>query len=428
MCRIAGGREASTAARILNEILDIILLNIDRTVTSVDGMCTGRIPEPFKDGFPGDFARAKNVCNDFIDVINRRNAQIAKMTAAAAHGDLRIRANAEEFTGVNRRIFEGFNSMFDAWLAPVEEIERVLTAMTKMDLTARVNGHYTGEYDRIANALNTVCVNLGKEVQHIHQHTMVMASASEELSAVSKELASGAALASRLSTTASQSIEDVSEGLSAAASGSAEMLQSIREISQNASEATTVVGSAVEISDSTNQKIASLGRSTVEIGKVIKVISGIAQQTNLLALNATIEASRAGEAGKGFAVVAHEVKELAKGTAKATEEVSQSIATIQRDRADSADGVAAIATVTSQIRDISHSIASAVEQQTATTNEMGRHVSNAAQVAAGIAHEMAELAEAARNTSSGATQTDAAIADLNKILGNLQTFVAMFKI
>jgi len=391
-------------------------------------MCTGRIPEPFKDGFPGDFARAKNVCNDFIDVINRRNAQIAKMTAAAAHGDLRIRANAEEFTGVNRRIFEGFNSMFDAWLAPVEEIERVLTAMTKMDLTARVNGHYTGEYDRIANALNTVCVNLGKEVQHIHQHTMVMASASEELSAVSKELASGAALASRLSTTASQSIEDVSEGLSAAASGSAEMLQSIREISQNASKATTVVGSAVEISDSTNQKIASLGRSTVEIGKVIKVISGIAQQTNLLALNATIEASRAGEAGKGFAVVAHEVKELAKGTAKATEEVSQSIATIQRDRADSADGVAAIATVTSQIRDIYHSIASAVEQQTATTNEMGRHVSNAAQVAAGIAHEMAELAEAARNTSSGATQTDAAIADLNKILGNLQTFVAMFKI
>jgi methyl-accepting chemotaxis protein len=420
--------EASRANGIVNQILDVMTDHFSRVVTSVDGMCTGQIPEPFKDGFPGDFARAKNVCNDFIDVINRRNAQIAKMTDAAAHGDLRIRAEVESFTGVNRRIFEGFNSMFDAWLQPVEEIENVLAAMTKMDLRSRVKGQYAGDYGRIADALNTVCLNLGKEVERINQHTMVLASASEELSAITKQLSSGALLASELATTAARSSMDVSEGLAAAASGSAEMLGSIRQISQNASRAATVVHTAVDISDSTTKKIASLGKSTAEISKVIKVISGIAQQTNLLALNATIEAARAGEAGKGFAVVAHEVKELAKGTAKATEEVSQSIATIQRDRTDSAEGVAAISTVTGQIREISQSIAAAVEEQTVTTNEMGRHVSEAAELAAGISREMGELAEASRNTCSGAIQTDFAIAELNKILDELQSFVAMFKI
>lgn len=163
------------------------------------------------------------------------------MTAAAAKGDLHIRADAEEFTGVNRRIFEGFNSMFDSWLAPVAEIERVLTALTQMNLTARVEGHYTGDYDRIATALNLVCTNLAREVQQISRHTMVMASTSEELTTTTKYLADGAVATSRLAATVSHSSNQVSEGLTAAAAGSSEMLDSMRDISQSASKASTVV-------------------------------------------------------------------------------------------------------------------------------------------------------------------------------------------
>ena len=424
----AADTELAAASRSMNEILDVLLERFERAVSSVESMSIGRIPEPFTEGFPGDFARARDVCNGFIDIIQRRNTQIAKMTAAAAKGDLHIRANAEEFTGVNRRIFEGFNSMFDSWLAPVAEIERVLTALTQMNLTARVEGQYTGDYDRIATALNLVCTNLAREVQQISRHTKVMASTSEDLTTTTKHLANGAVATSRLATSVSHSSNQVSEGLTAAAAGSSEMLDSMRDISQSASRASTVVDSAVNLNENTTKKISHLGQSSAEIGKVIKVISGIAQQTNLLALNATIEAARAGDAGKGFAVVAYEVKELAKGTAKATEVVSESIAAIQRDTAESIDSMTSIATVTNQIRDISQRIAEAVEAQTVTTNSMERHLSEAAETAAGIASEMGELVQAANNTSACAVRTDSAIAELNGILNQLQTFVAMFKI
>jgi len=216
--------------------------------------------------------------------------------------------------------------------------------------------------------------------------------------------------------------------LSSVSASSAEMLNSIKEISQNASRAASVVQSAVKVSADTTGKIGHLDQASAEISKVIKVITGIAQQTNLLALNATIEAARAGEAGKGFAVVANEVKELAKDTAKATDEVSQTIEGIQRETRESVEGIKSISTITAQVHQISDSIAAAVEEQTATTNTMGDHVSEAAQTASAIANEMRGLAEAARNTSNGAMQTHSAIANLNATLSELRKFVDMFRV
>lgn len=420
--------ESAAVCHTMNEILDTILQTFDRTVSSVNDMSIGRIPKPFQGGFPGDFSRAKDVCNFFIDVINRRNQQLMELAKAAASGNLHLRANPEEFTGDNRNIFEGFNAMFDACLAPVEETERVLIALEHMDLTTRVQGSYKGEYGRIAVAVNQVCAKLSSEVQNIRKHTMVIASTSEKLSAITKELTLEAVKNSSLASSAVDSTEKVSAGLAAVAGSSAQMLESIREISQNAGKAASAVKSAVNATDKTTKEINHLGASSMEISKVIKVISGIAQQTNLLALNATIEAARAGEAGKGFAVVANEVKDLARGTAKATDEVSERITAIQSDTRETIAGIADITAVTSKISEISNIIAAAVEEQAATTSEMGRHVSDAAKTAAEIASEMGELAQSAHNTSAGATQTEAAITDLNSILAQLQSFVAMFTV
>jgi len=189
-----------------------------------------------------------------------------------------------------------------------------------------------------------------------------------------------------------------------------------------------VAKNAVGVAQSTNQTVAKLGESSEEIGKVVKLITSIAQQTNLLALNATIEAARAGEAGKGFAVVANEVKELAKETAKATEDISRKIEAIQGDTKGAVQAIGEISAVINQINDISNTIATAVEEQTATTNEMGRNMAEAAKGSSEIARNIAGVAEAARSTSTGAGETNTAAGELARMAGQMQTMLQQFKL
>jgi methyl-accepting chemotaxis protein len=174
--------------------------------------------------------------------------------------------------------------------------------------------------------------------------------------------------------------------------------------------------------------VGKLGESSIEIGQVIKVITSIAQQTNLLALNATIEAARAGEAGKGFAVVANEVKELAKETAKATEDISRKIEAIQTDTKAAVEAIGTISGVIHQINDISSTIATAVEEQNATTNEMSRNVSEAAQGSGEITSNIAGVAQAAESTSRGAGDTQKASQQLVETSAELRRLVEQFKI
>jgi methyl-accepting chemotaxis protein len=180
------------------------------------------------------------------------------------------------------------------------------------------------------------------------------------------------------------------------------------------------------MAETTNVTVGKLGASAIEIGKVIKVITAIAQQTNLLALNATIEAARAGEAGKGFAVVANEVKELAKETAAATEDIGRSVESIQTDTDDAVEAIGQITLIIAQISDISTAIASAVEQQAATTNEMGRNVSESARGSGEIARNVATVARVAQDTANGAGQTMTAATELARMAAELKQLISKF--
>jgi methyl-accepting chemotaxis protein len=285
---------------------------------------------------------------------------------------------------------------------------------------------HQGAYRKVVEGINQTLDIVVEPLKATAENASTLASSSEELTAVSQQMAGNAEETAVQANVVSAASEEVSKNVASVASASEQMQVSIREISKNANDSARVAKNAVNVASTTNDTMKKLGESSREIGNVIKVITSIAQQTNLLALNATIEAARAGEAGKGFAVVANEVKELAKQTAKATEEIGQKIEAIQGVTKGAVAAIEEISTIIAQINDISNSIASAVEEQTATTSEIGRSVSEAAQGVNDIAKNIGGVATAARNTTQGANDTKTASLQLSEMAARLQASVSKF--
>jgi methyl-accepting chemotaxis protein len=309
----------------------------------------------------------------------------------------------------------------------VDSILEVVQAAAKGDLTREVTVKGQDAVGQMGEGLSEFLASLRTSVTGIARNTHGLATASEELSSVSQQMSANAEETSSQANVVTAASEEVNKNLQTVATATEEMSASIRDIAKNASDAAKVANSAVGVAHKANQTITKLGQSSAEIGEVIKVITSIAQQTNLLALNATIEAARAGEAGKGFAVVANEVKELAKETAKATEDISRKIETIQTDTKESVDAIGTITGIINQINDISTTIASAVEEQNATTNEMGRNVTDAAGGSLEITKNIAGVAEAAQSTSHGAGDTQKAAHELAKMANELKELTGKFK-
>jgi len=261
----------------------------------------------------------------------------------------------------------------------------------------------------------------------IVDNTHALASSSEELTSVSQQMSAAAEETTAQANLVSAAAEQVS-GNTRTVSGSIEnLVASIHEIAKNAQDAASTARKAVEMATATSGTMAALGRSSQEIGAVIKVITSIAEQTTLLALNATIEAARAGEAGKGFAVVASEVKELARDTAKATEEIGGRIESMQGDTQRAVEAIAALGTVIERIDALQTKIAAAVEEQSVTTSEISRNISEATTGTSEIAENIVQVAQAAQSTAEGASNTQVSSQELARMAQALQRLVEEYK-
>lgn len=309
----------------------------------------------------------------------------------------------------------------------VEGILDVVNSASRGDLTRSIAVQGSDAIGQMGAGLAKFFATLRDSVANIARTAQLLASSSQELTAVSQQMAANADETATRANVASAAAEQVSKNVTIVSTGTEEMGASIKEIAKSANDAARVATSAVKVAERTNAIVAKLGESSAEIGNVIKVITSIAQQTNLLALNATIEAARAGEAGKGFAVVANEVKELAKQTAKATEDIGRKIEAIQGDAGSAVDAIAQIGKIINQINDLQNTIASAVEEQTVTTGEIGRNIGEAAKGSSEIARNVTGVATAARNTTEGADNTKGSADELSRIALDLQKLVSQFK-
>jgi len=312
---------------------------------------------------------------------------------------------------------------------PLDAFSRKFMEMAEAnDLTSRVDESRKDEIGLLGGCLNMFVEKVHQILLQIAETAQDVSGASNSLSNTSQQISANSEETSAQAKVVSDSAQQVSQNLQTVATGAEEMGSSIREIAKNATEAARVATSAVKVAETTTTTVSKLGESSNEIGQVIKVITSIAQQTNLLALNATIEAARAGEAGKGFAVVANEVKELAKETAKATEDISRKIEAIQTDTKAAVEAIASISEVINQVNGISTTIATAVEEQNATTNEMSRNVSEAAHSSGEITSNINGVAQAAESTSRGAGDTQKAAQQLVETSAELRRLVEQFKI
>lgn len=264
-----------------------------------------------------------------------------------------------------------------------------------------------------------------KLVENIKEAATQLAAAAAELNATATQMASNSEETTTQASTVGAASEEVAKGVETVATNTEEMLASIKEIARNANEASARSNDTRTQAQQTNSTISKLGESSLEIGNVIKVISSIAQQTNLLALNATIEAARAGDAGRGFAVVANEVKELAKQTATATEEITKKIGAIQNDTGGAVKAISDIGQSIEKLNDIAGAIAASVEEQLATTNEVARVVQQSNQGVQSIADNIKGVSTAAVQTSNGATQVLGAAKDLQQLADKMQELVKM---
>ena len=335
----------------------------------------------------------------------------------------------------------------------------ILQRISAGDVSQNVPESMSGRLDELgdlARAMQAMSENLRRLLGGISSGIQTLAAAATELSAVSKETASGtASMSDRAHTVAAAAeqasantmsiatgMEQSSSSLASVASATGEMSATVGDISANTSKARSISEQATGQAQTITEQMQKLGLAAQEIGHVTETITNISAQTNLLALNATIEAARAGTAGKGFAVVANEIKELAKQTAEATEDIKKKIAGIQNSTGMAITDIGQITTVIKDVGMIVSSIAAAIEEQATVTKDVARNIAQAsggvrdanervsqtAEVSRSIARDIAGVNASVSDIRRGGEDVQASAVELSKLAEHLGAQVGQFRI
>jgi len=256
-------------------------------------------------------------------------------------------------------------------------------------------------------------------LQQLGDASNQMRTTSEGMSEVSTQTNTSVQIAAKASGEASVNVQSV-------ASAAEQLSASISDISRQAAHAAGIASRAVNQAQATDGTVQGLARTANRIGEVVGLINDIASQTNLLALNATIEAARAGEAGRGFAVVASEVKSLASQTAKATEDISEQIADMQKVASDAIEAIKGIGGIIGEVNEVATAIAAAVEEQGAATQEITRSTQQAAQGTKNVSDNIIGVSAGADAAGAAAQNVRTASEMLGAQAGQLRDQVGNF--
>ena len=350
------------------------------------------------------------------------------------------------------------------WVFLARSITRPIVCVVAMlrhisvegDLTPRLNLNSKDELGVLTQSFNSFLDKLQTTVSNISRSANTLTSSSAELSAISSQVSSGVgSVASRSETLAASaeessanatsvasSMEETSSSLSSVASATEEMSTTIGEIASNSEKARTISNEASAQAKAIDGMMRQLGTAAQEIGKVTDAITAISSQTNLLALNATIEAARAGVAGKGFAVVASEIKELARQTAAATEDIKSKISGVQSSTQQAVGDIDKISRVIQSISEIVSEIATAIEQQSMVTKdvannttqastgvtEANRRIAETASASGSMAKELVVMNSAVTEIRSGGVQVQKSASELAQLSEELKKMVGQFKV
>ncbi len=438
----------------------------------IDRIGKGDLPPKITKEALGEYNTIKDGLNRCIDALQILIDDCAILAKASDEGHLDIQCDVTKVQGAYREILEGINQSLENVLIPVKETRRICMEYAHLNFTAQVDPmlKMPGDWLAFKNALNNVGFEVSKAIGLVNgilhelteqaQHAMV---SMREVSAGAEQIAVNTGKVSSNSIKGEDGIEQVLKAMEDLTITVAEVARRAEVVSNTATSANVYAKNGVELAQKTEAAMEEIKRSTTEadlivkdinsqmdeIGKIVRLISDIANQTNLLALNAAIEAARAGEAGRGFAVVAAEVKSLAQESRQSAENIADMIRTLQAKAAKANDAMGQAGTsvaeggvilsetleaferIAASIDDITRNVtdvASAAEEQAASVEEVTASVHEVSSLVQNTAKEAGDAAAATEEISASVDQVTHIFDHVQEIVKDVSQEMAKFKI